>query len=168
MVRVKKIITELLLLAADILLLLCQTVTDIVLPGRRRKGNILTNVFLFFASLVESLVAFEKSLFRSPFLFNRKYIRQGIFIFSWLLFVLSYLEWPGPIRTTDAGMVSLVEEKDPVASFSTLQYRQASASSLEITANRENRTQGEERQSCIRSCLHSPVKRYLWCRCLRI
>lgn len=80
-------------LAIDILLLLYKILRQIVLPGRRRKGNLLSSLFLFFIELAKRVIHFKHSITVSPWSYGRKYIQQGMLIATWLLFILSSFEW---------------------------------------------------------------------------
>ncbi len=89
----RRIVLLLLYLAADILRLACRTVKQVILPGRRSKGNLLSSVLCFFIALLEKLVLFEKNLFRRSFICRYKYVRQALLLVTAFLFLLSSLEW---------------------------------------------------------------------------
>ncbi|HWB27678.1 MAG TPA: hypothetical protein VG738_19515 [Chitinophagaceae bacterium] len=89
----QKIITKTVFFAIDILLLLFNVIRQIVLPNRKRKGNILSSIFLFFILLAEKMIAFEKSLLQQPWLLKSRYIKRGLILTSIFLFLVSSFEW---------------------------------------------------------------------------
>jgi hypothetical protein len=93
MTALKKIITKVFVLLLDIVLLTIRIIKHIVLPNRKRKGNILNSVFVFFIETVEILNRFEHGIFQMTKIFKHRYIRQGVIIISVFLFLLSSFEW---------------------------------------------------------------------------
>jgi hypothetical protein len=93
--ELKKILIKLLVLLADILLFGFNTVKQVVLPNRKRKGNLLSSLFIFFMGIIERLNCFEHGIFRTATFFKKKYVRQVIFIIGGILFLLSLFELTG-------------------------------------------------------------------------
>ena len=89
----KKIVTKVFILLLDIVLLTIRIITHIVLPNRKRKGNLLNSLFVFFVGTVEILNHFEYGIFQMAKVFKHKYVRQGVIIISAFLFLLSSFEW---------------------------------------------------------------------------
>lgn len=93
MTDLKKIASKVFVLLLDIVLLTISIIKHIVLPNRKRKGNILNSVFVFFIGTVEILNRFEHGVFQMTKIFRHRYIRQGVIIISTFLFLLSSFEW---------------------------------------------------------------------------
>jgi hypothetical protein len=93
MAELKKISDKVLVLLFDIILLTIGVIKEIVLPNRKRKGNLLNSLFVFFVGTVEILDHFEYGIFQMTKIFKHKYIRQGVIIISAFLFLLSSFEW---------------------------------------------------------------------------
>jgi hypothetical protein len=93
MSELKKISDKLFVLLFDIILLTIGVIKEIVLPNRKRKGNLLNSLFVFFVGTVEILDHFEYGIFQMTKIFKHKYIRQGVIIISAFLFLLSSFEW---------------------------------------------------------------------------
>lgn len=72
----------------------------VVLPNRRRKGNLLYSIFLLFTTLTERSIAFKQALTKTPLRFGKKYIRLAVLFVTWGLCVLASLEWSGTPATT--------------------------------------------------------------------
>jgi hypothetical protein len=93
MTELKKISYKVFVLLFDIILLNIGVIKDIVLPNRKRKGNLLNSLFVFFVGTVEILDHFEYGIFQMTKIFRHRYIRQGVIIISAFLFLLSSFEW---------------------------------------------------------------------------
>ena len=93
MSEIKKIISKILILLFGILLFAFSIIRQIVLPNKRRKGNILSSLFIFFTGTIERLISFEHGFFKMAAIFKLKYCRQGVIIIGALLFLLSSFEW---------------------------------------------------------------------------
>lgn len=110
MKEVRKITHKVILLLMDILVFTYQIVRKVILPTRRRKGNILSSLLTFFVGLMERAVSFERSIVRQPVVFSHKYVRQGLVIAVGFLFLLSSVEWTlgpcveGPTTETQAAV----------------------------------------------------------------
>jgi hypothetical protein len=93
--EIKKILSKVTLLAIDIFLFAFNTIRQVILPGKRKKGNLLSSLFMFFVGLIERLDSFEYGVFRMANLLKQKYIRRSLLIIAGLLFLLSSFEWTG-------------------------------------------------------------------------
>lgn len=92
MVEVRKILLKLTLLAIDILLHCIEVTRKIVLPGKKRKGNLLSSIFLLYVGTLESLYKFEHQSFRMSAILKKKYVRTGLMLIAGLLLILSSFE----------------------------------------------------------------------------
>ena len=93
MTGLKKILNKIFVFLVDIILLTIDVIKHIVLPNRKRKGNILNSILVFFIGLIEILNHFEYGFFQMSKIFEHRYIRQGVIIITAFLFLLSSLEW---------------------------------------------------------------------------
>ncbi len=91
--QARKIVYKIILLLIDILVFTYQIVRKVVLPARRRKGNILSSLLTFFVGLIERVMSFEKSILRQPVVFTHKYVKQALILAVGFLFLLSSIEW---------------------------------------------------------------------------
>jgi hypothetical protein len=91
--ELKKIYNKVFVLLRDITLLIIAIIKHIILPNRKRKGNILNSILVFFIELIAILNRFEYGIFQMTKLFKHRYIRQGVIIISAFLFLLSSFEW---------------------------------------------------------------------------
>lgn len=91
--EIKKIIIKVSILLLDIFYLGWATIKNIVLPGRKKKGNILSSLFIFFVGLIERLNGFEHGIFCMARILKQKYIKQSLLIVAGFLFLLSSVEW---------------------------------------------------------------------------
>jgi len=98
MQEIKNIICEIFLLIADILAFTYHTIKQIIFPNRKRKGNFLSTLFIFFIGIIERLNLFEHSFFKMGNFFRKKYVKQPIFFIGSVLFLLSLFEWTGDQR----------------------------------------------------------------------
>lgn len=95
MSKIKKITSKIFLLLIDILLFAFDTGRQLILPGKGKKGNILSTIFIFFTGIIERLDGFEYGVFRMANVLKQKYIKQSLLIIATLLFLLSSFEWTG-------------------------------------------------------------------------
>lgn len=94
----------------DLLTLVWRVVRTLALPTLTRKGNLLSSLYVLFTSVIEQVISFGEAVARVPRNFelparlvhacgfSRKYLRQGMLIAAWALFILSSLEWSGSQR----------------------------------------------------------------------
>lgn len=91
-----------------------RVVRQVVLPSRRKKGNLISSLLLLFVDVTEHITGCRQLLLTHPVLpkrkipaqqrledfwsYSKKRLRQITFIVSWLLFILSLLEWTHPAR----------------------------------------------------------------------
>jgi len=90
-----------------------RTIRQVILPTKSRKGNLLSSLFLLFTGLIEQIISSAESVIRmhrtfhtparlgTAWAFSQKYLRRGLLIAAWALFILSSLEW------TNARAISL-------------------------------------------------------------
>ena len=95
MEELKKIVSNISRLIIDILLFGYNTTKQIILPGRRKKGNLFSSLFIFFVGIIERIGNFEHGVFRMANLLKQKYIKHSLLIVAGLLFLLSSIEWSG-------------------------------------------------------------------------
>jgi hypothetical protein len=95
MCNIKQYTSIIVKLLLDITGLGLRSLQQIVLPNRRRKGNILSSLFLLFIQLAERIIVFKQCLTPLSWAYGKKYIRQGTLIAAWLLCLLSLFEWSG-------------------------------------------------------------------------
>ena len=93
MKEVQKIAQKVLVLLMDILVFTWRVVREIILPTRRRKGNVMSSLLTFFVGLLERVVSFEKSILQRPVIFSHKYVKQILIVTVGFLFLLSSFEW---------------------------------------------------------------------------
>jgi len=110
---------------------------QLVLPGRRRPGNLLSSLFLLFIGLAEDAIALRRALIRIPlaldvrlparerldaaWIYSKRYLRLGVVAAAWILFILSSLEWsragaaPAPDQpATTAATATAVTKADAI------------------------------------------------------
>ncbi|HEY8657640.1 MAG TPA: hypothetical protein VIL78_01285 [Hanamia sp.] len=93
--EIKKIISKVFLLIIDIFLFGYKIAKQVILPNRRKKGNILSSLFIFFIGIIERLDSFEYGVFLMANVLKRKYVKQSLLVIAGLLFLLSSIEWTG-------------------------------------------------------------------------
>ncbi|MDE3183137.1 MAG: hypothetical protein KGM16_06930 [Bacteroidota bacterium] len=136
MYEIKKILSKVSLLAIDIFLFGYNTIRQIILPGKHKKGNLLSTLFIFFVGIIERLGSFEYGIFRMGSLLKKKYIKQSLLIIAGLLFLLSSFEWKTEknvgystvnysVQVSDRGVenITLQNRQDKGYSTSNLPYR---------------------------------------------
>ena len=93
--EIKKIIHKVYLLIIDILRFSYKTVSQVILPNRRKKGNLLSILFNLFVGIIERVAGFEHGVFLMANILKRKYIKQSLLIVTGFLFLLTSVEWTG-------------------------------------------------------------------------
>lgn len=81
--------------ALDLFILAYGTLRQLILPTRYRKGNLLSSLFHLFTDLSERLIALKQELTRFSWNYGKKYLRLGMLVLTWALFILSSFEWIG-------------------------------------------------------------------------
>jgi len=109
MTGLKKIACKIYLLVADILLLGFNLIKTLNIPTRKRKGNLLSSLFIFFIGLIEKLNLFEHGVFSIALLFKKKYVRKIILVIGFLLFLLSLFEWTGDKKLCNSNQIANTE-----------------------------------------------------------
>jgi len=91
-----------------------RVIRQVTLPTKSRKGNLLSSLFLLFTGLTEQIISSAEAIARMPrtfhtpakldiaWTFSRKYLRRGLLIAAWALFILSSLEWTNAQGTSAA------------------------------------------------------------------
>lgn len=165
MKEIRKITGKISFFIIDILVFAFEICKQIVLPGKREKGNLLSSLFIFFTGLIEKLGNFEYGIFRTADLLKLKYIKQSLLIVATFLFLVSSFEWTGEKNIYDnssgyATEVSHTSSKT-ITVFNpceTTIYSNALAKSYRIN-----------QQVCLRNSIEtSPAKRFLLFRNIRI
>lgn len=104
------LIKKIWLLVLDIFQLTVRLGREIVLPGKKEKGNLLSTFFLFFIALVEKLHGFEHGAFKMNAFFKNRYIKTGFVLITGLLFFLTSYEYSGtPVKSKEE--VSWLEKR---------------------------------------------------------
>lgn len=122
MSELKKIGLKIFALVIDIVLFGFKIIKQVSLPGRKRRGNLLSSLFIFFIGIVERLNFFEHGIFNMTALFRKKYVKKAFFTMGFILFLLSLFEWTGDcsfynnFASTSTGRFSLTTEKKTVVS----------------------------------------------------
>jgi hypothetical protein len=93
--EIKKIIHKVYLLIIDILRFSYKTASQVILPNRRKKGNLLSILFNLFVGIIERVAGFEYGVFLMANILKRKYIKQSLIIVTGFLFLLTSVEWTG-------------------------------------------------------------------------
>ena len=91
----KIIAIKILLLIKEIALFWISVIRKIVFPWKEKKGNILSTIFDLFIGTIEKLESFEHGVFRMTSISRQRHIKQGLFVFTFLLFLLSSFEYEG-------------------------------------------------------------------------
>jgi hypothetical protein len=89
MTEIKKITEKIIALAVDICLFGFNTTRQVVLPNKKRKGTILTSLFVFFTGVLDRVESFEHGAFKMTKILRHKYLKQILFVVTGLLFLLS-------------------------------------------------------------------------------
>ena len=94
--------------------LLFQLGRQIVLPNRKRKGNLLTTVFLLYIGVIENIQHFEHRQFKLADVFQNRLVRKGFLLFSFLLFFLTSYEQPAftPSPISESSKVQCSYQKE--------------------------------------------------------
>jgi hypothetical protein len=135
MKEIRKITDQVFLLLIEILVFTYQTISEVILPTRRRKGNILYSLLSFFVGLIERTLSFEKSILPRPVVFKHKYVKQGLMIAAGLLFLLSSIEWTvGPPAGDPVKETLIVTIKESVTDAPVILAQRRANTAVQITA----------------------------------
>lgn len=108
------LLVDIILLLVDIGVFTYQTIRVLILPARRRKGNILSSLLSFFVGLLEKVIYFEKSILRQPVVFKHRYVKQALMLAVGFLVLLSSIEWTvGPSSTATVSETPAVITHEP-------------------------------------------------------
>lgn len=163
----KKIIKKILFLFFDILIFGYNTIRQMRLPARQRKGNLLSSLYLFFIGIIERVGNFEHGIFRMTNVLRQKYVRQSLLIIAGLLFLLSSFEWANEKNSNAAG--NYVEQRsttDAQKTISSKYFEVANYSKTETVFN-FNRYSARKNNFYLFP-FFSSLKTYLVIRSLRI
>lgn len=78
-----------------------------ILPNRKRKGNLLNVLFLFYIGLIESVRDFEHHSFKMANLLQNRLARKGLMLVTFLLFFLTSFEQPALSRASHSGSATV-------------------------------------------------------------
>jgi hypothetical protein len=79
--------------------LIIQLSRQLVFPNRKRKGNLLNTLFLFYIGAITSIQHFEHNQFKIADLFRNRLVRSGLMLCGFLLFFLASYEQPFSVQT---------------------------------------------------------------------
>lgn len=123
MSEIKQISIKIWVTLIDILLFAYKIISQIILPNKRTKGNVLTSLFTFFIGLIERLNQFEHGFFNIATLLKQKYVKRTVLIVGSVLFLLSSFEWADAYNDTIQESYVTTEQVSPtVSQVSTVQY----------------------------------------------
>jgi len=164
----KKIVGKIILFIFDILIIAYKIVKKVVLPNRKRKGNILSSFFIFFVSIIERVNHYEHIFFRPPVFFKLKYLKQLVIVIATFLFFLSSFEWTSNqiFNIDNAGAFSLQLQISSVNRTSVNKQKQVKCNSDKTFLISDY----SEYKNILQCLFISPssVKKYLLTRSLRI
>jgi hypothetical protein len=165
MSELKNISLKVFALIMDIILLGYKIIKQLSLPNRRKKGNILSSLFIFFIGIIERLNFFEHGIFSMAAIVRKKYIKQTIFIIGFILFLLSLFEWTADQRLSNKAEIASTEQLHSNV-VSIIKKAKVLCCSRQLNSDKE---QLEFHTSFHNSFAYSlPIKRFLFIRSLRI
>lgn len=163
--RIKPYIPILQTLVLNLALLVCRVIRQVILPNQKRKGNLLSSLFILFTGLVEHLIGFGEAISRLPRTVNklprtvnkpfalqktliplwtisRKYLRQGMFAAAWILFILSSFEWISPQQpaTPATATQQTTAEQSTMATIAKVAPQAVTAEALPQTTPQDSKT----------------------------
>lgn len=138
MADIKKIAGKIFFFILDTLLFSYSVSKQVILPARRKKGNLLYSLFILFVGIVERVDNFEYGVFQMANLLRRKYVKQSLLIAASLLFLLSSLEWSGEAsaNTNPGNYITRISEA-PVKNIVSSNYAHAPICSTTTFSNRQ-------------------------------
>ena len=168
MTEMKKVFIKILLLVLDILVFGWNTLKQIILPGRNRRGNILSSLFIFFAGIIDRLNYFQHGTFNMASFTKKKYVKQTILIVGGILFLLSLFEWTGGQKTDYFSPTKYAEQLSTADNdaISVEQSEETARCPADLTTKIKFRV--THSTTCPPFTFTIPVKRYLLIRSLRI
>ena len=72
----------------------------VVLPNRKRSGNLLNTVFLLYIGVIENFIDFEYRQFKMANLFSNRFVAKTMMVIAFLLFILTSFEQPTVPRSS--------------------------------------------------------------------
>ncbi len=167
--EIKKVLSKVSLLAIDIFLFGYNTTRKIILPGKHKKGNLLSTIFIFFVGIIERLGSFEYGVFRTGNLLKQKYIKQSLLIIAGLLFLLSSLEWTNEKNISNSTVNYIVQVSDTSLENIAVRNKQDKGCSItNILFRRHPDTNYKNFRDCSSATISSSVKTFILIRSLRI
>ncbi len=165
--EIKKIISKVFLLIIDILRFGNNTTRQVILPCKRKKGNLLSSLFIFFVGIIERLDNFEYGVFQMANLLRRKYVKQTLLIIAAILFLLSSFEWTGGtnVNANSCDYITRISDT-PVENIVSSNYADALIYSTNNCLDKQFPTYKIIAHS--RLPFTSPVKKILLIQCIRI
>ncbi len=94
--KIKIIVSKILQLLFDILLFTYKMGNQIILPGKKQKGNILSTTFNYFIGIAEKIITFELGTDMISAAFRNKDIQKIFLLTGVFLFSISLFEWSIP------------------------------------------------------------------------
>lgn len=95
MKNIKALYQKILSLVIDIFLYTITTGRRLNLPTKKKKGNVISTLFVYFIGIIERLHLFEHGNFAMATLFRKKHVKQAIYILGFVFFLLSLFEGTG-------------------------------------------------------------------------
>jgi len=141
----------------DILVFAFNVWKQVILPGKRKKGNVLSSLFIFFTGIVERIDSFEYGIFRMANVLKQKYIKQSLLLIAALLFLLSSFEWTGekPIYNNSFGYTTQLCDTPIKVSV-------CNCCRTTIKSNVSEKTYHSDKKICLRRLIpNSSLKRFL-------
>ena len=158
MVEIKTLSIKIWLLVVDLFLIACQTIKQLILPNRKRKGNILSSLFVLFINIIKRLNQFEYGVFSMPKILKQKYIQQPILIIGGILLMLSYIEKNTEIPLNIKDVNTFTTQFSP--SINKIKLLNKKNNSNPITTGILNRNQVYKVQFYASPTLSASVKKY--------
>lgn len=100
MKNIKRISRRLWQLVIGLTALIIQLSRQMVFPNRKRKGNLLNILFLFYIGVIACIQHFEHNRFKMADLFRSRLVRRGLMLGSFFLFFLTSYEQPVIVQTS--------------------------------------------------------------------
>ncbi len=157
MQEIKKIISKISFFTIDILVFAFNVWKQVILPGKRKKGNVLSSLFIFFTGILERIGSFEYGIFQMANVLKQKYIKQSLLLIAALLFLLSSFEWTGEKTIYNNYSGYTTQLCDTYVKKSACNYCKTT-----IKSNVSEETYRSDKNICLRRLIpNSSLKRFL-------
>ena len=155
-------------LIIDIVLFAYKMSKQVVVPTKKRKGNVLSSLLVFFIGIIERLNHFEHGFFNMAIILKQKHIKKGILIIGVILFFLASFEWTQERKIENNTSSACTEQfsKTAATGTATIKSQQIVAYSAITALNKQNPVPQRIPQQF--NALSSSVKKYLFIHSLRI